>query len=110
MAAFSVVQSTVTAVQLQADGQVDAGAAQQVQTLQVVVFFLWLVSCLHVGNNDSATFPQICTKMIVHMLNPFSPQTERDVMLHSFVSCVYLILNLQFGILMRKMWFKKARV
>ncbi|GAA6092634.1 nuclear transcription factor Y subunit alpha isoform X3 [Tachysurus ichikawai] len=29
-------QSTVTAVQLQADGQVDAGAAQQVQTLQVV--------------------------------------------------------------------------
>ncbi|XP_026791358.2 nuclear transcription factor Y subunit alpha isoform X1 [Pangasianodon hypophthalmus] len=29
-------QSTVTAVQLQADGQVDASAAQQVQTLQVV--------------------------------------------------------------------------
>ncbi|XP_053508435.1 nuclear transcription factor Y subunit alpha-like isoform X3 [Ictalurus furcatus] len=29
-------QSTVTAVQLQADGQVDAGAGQQVQTLQVV--------------------------------------------------------------------------
>ncbi|XP_047661781.1 nuclear transcription factor Y subunit alpha isoform X3 [Tachysurus fulvidraco] len=28
-------QSTVTAVQLQADGQVDAGATQQVQTLQV---------------------------------------------------------------------------
>ncbi|KAI5607089.1 nuclear transcription factor Y subunit alpha isoform X2, partial [Silurus asotus] len=30
-------QSTVTAVQLQADGQVDASGAQQVQTLQVVV-------------------------------------------------------------------------
>ncbi|XP_017305949.2 nuclear transcription factor Y subunit alpha isoform X1 [Ictalurus punctatus] len=29
-------QSTVTAVQLQADGQVDAGSGQQVQTLQVV--------------------------------------------------------------------------
>lgn len=57
MAAFCVVQSTVTAVQLQADSQADAGVAQQVQTLQVAVFSLRLTSCPHVSSDARQRFP-----------------------------------------------------